>query len=52
MLQALQINKIAGRFDDVTEQIVVALDQIPYTKLKMPEEVREQVLYIIMVAKN
>lgn len=43
IFQALQINKIAGRFDDVTEQIVVALDQIPYTKLKMPEEVREQI---------
>lgn len=43
IFQALQINKIAGRFDDVTERIVVALDQIPYTKLKMPEEVREQI---------
>ncbi|KZV32822.1 U-box domain-containing protein 14-like [Dorcoceras hygrometricum] len=43
IFQALQINKIAGRFDDVTEQIVAAMDQIPYTKLKMPEEVREQI---------
>ncbi|XP_073159058.1 U-box domain-containing protein 14 [Henckelia pumila] len=43
IFQALQINKIASRFDNVTEQIVAALDQIPYAKFKMPEEVREQI---------
>lgn len=43
MLQALQIDKIASKFEHVTEQIEEALSQIPYNKLDIPDEVREQV---------
>lgn len=43
IFQALQIDKIAGKFEDVTIQIEAALRQIPYNKLDMPEEVREQI---------
>ncbi|KAL2533913.1 U-box domain-containing protein 14 [Abeliophyllum distichum] len=41
--QALQVDKIARKFDLVTEQIEAALSQIPYDKLDIPEEVREQI---------
>ncbi|KAH6801706.1 plant U-box 14 [Perilla frutescens var. frutescens] len=43
IFQALQIEKIAGKFEDVTVQIEAALNQIPYNKLNIPEEVREQI---------
>ncbi|KAL2508185.1 U-box domain-containing protein 14 [Forsythia ovata] len=41
--QALQVDKIARKFDLVTEQIEAGLSQIPYHKLDIPEEVREQI---------
>lgn len=43
MLQALQMDKIAAKFHQVTEQIEAALSRIPYDKLDISEEVREQV---------
>ena len=43
MLQALQMDKIAAKFHQVTEQIEAALSRIPYDKLAISEEVREQV---------
>lgn len=43
MLQALQMDNIAARFHQGTEQIEAALSQIPYDKLDISEEVREQV---------
>lgn len=43
LLQALQVDKIARKFEIVTKQIEEALDQVPYNKLEIPEEVREQV---------
>ncbi|KAL0403505.1 UNVERIFIED_CONTAM: U-box domain-containing protein 14 [Sesamum radiatum] len=43
IFQALQIDKIAGKFERVTQQIEAALSQIPYNELDIPEEVREQV---------
>ena len=44
MSQALQRDKIVGDFQQVTEQIEEALSEIPYDKLDISEEVREQVL--------
>ena len=44
MSQALQREKIVGDFQQVTEQIGEALSEIPYDKLDISEEVREQVL--------
>ncbi|KAK4435976.1 U-box domain-containing protein 14 [Sesamum alatum] len=43
IFQALQIDKIAGKFEHVTQQIEAALSQIPYNELEIPEEVREQI---------
>ncbi|KAL0358635.1 UNVERIFIED_CONTAM: U-box domain-containing protein 14 [Sesamum angustifolium] len=43
IFQALQIDKIAGKFEHVTQQIEAALSQIPYNELDIPEEVREQI---------
>ncbi|THF97660.1 U-box domain-containing protein 14 [Camellia sinensis] len=43
LFQALKLNKIASDFHQVTEQIEEALSQIPYNKLDMSEEVREQI---------
>lgn len=43
MWQALQMDKITGDFQQVTEQIEEAMTQIPYDKLDISEEVREQV---------
>ncbi|KAG8390591.1 hypothetical protein BUALT_Bualt01G0099500 [Buddleja alternifolia] len=43
IFQALQIDKIASKFEHVTEQIEAALSQIPYNKLEIPDEVREQI---------
>ncbi|CAA2959230.1 U-box domain-containing 14 [Olea europaea subsp. europaea] len=43
IFQALQMDKIARKFDLVTEEIEAALSQIPYDKLDIPEEVREQI---------
>ncbi|KAK6137906.1 hypothetical protein DH2020_028364 [Rehmannia glutinosa] len=40
---ALQVDKIASRFENITKQIEAALSQIPYNKLDIPEEVREQI---------
>lgn len=38
------MDKITGDFQQVTEQIEEAMTQIPYDKLDISEEVREQVL--------
>ncbi|KAL0452132.1 UNVERIFIED_CONTAM: U-box domain-containing protein 14 [Sesamum latifolium] len=43
IFQALQIDKIAGKFERVTQQIEAALSQIPYNELDIPDEVREQI---------
>ncbi|KAK6775193.1 hypothetical protein RDI58_026194 [Solanum bulbocastanum] len=43
ILQALQIENISSRFLNVTEQIEDALSHIPYNKLDLSEEVREQI---------
>ncbi|KAL1542423.1 U-box domain-containing protein 14 [Salvia divinorum] len=43
IFQALQIDKLAGKFEDVTIQIEAALSQVPYNELDIPEEVREQI---------
>lgn len=43
LFQALQRDKIAGDFLQVTDQIEEALIQIPYDKLDISEEVREQI---------
>lgn len=43
IFQALQRDKIAGDFLQVTEQIEQALGQISYDKLDISEEVREQI---------
>ncbi|KAF5947916.1 hypothetical protein HYC85_013873 [Camellia sinensis] len=43
LFQALKLNKIASDFHQVTEQIEEALSQIPYNKLDISEEVREQI---------
>ncbi|XP_051121478.1 U-box domain-containing protein 14 [Andrographis paniculata] len=43
IFQALQIDKIAAKFEVVTKQIEEALDQVPYNNLDIPEEVREQI---------
>ncbi|KAK6137917.1 hypothetical protein DH2020_028330 [Rehmannia glutinosa] len=43
IFQALQVDKIASRFENITKQIEAALSQIPYNKLDIPEEVREQI---------
>ncbi|CAK9159662.1 unnamed protein product [Ilex paraguariensis] len=43
IFQALQMDKIAGRFHQVTEHIEAALSQVPYDKLDITEEVREQI---------
>lgn len=37
------MDKIAGDFQQVTEQIEEAMTRIPYDKLDISEEVREQV---------
>lgn len=42
ILQALQIDKISGKFHQVTVQIEETLSQIPYNLLNISEEVREQ----------
>lgn len=42
--QALQREKIAQKFRQVTEQIEAALNEIHYDNLNISEEVREQVL--------
>ncbi|KAF7112857.1 hypothetical protein RHSIM_Rhsim09G0148400 [Rhododendron simsii] len=41
--EALQMDKIAGDFQQVTEQIEEAMSRIPYDKLDISEEVREQI---------
>ncbi|KAK4480349.1 hypothetical protein RD792_013420 [Penstemon davidsonii] len=43
IFQALQVDKIACKFDHATEQIEAALSQIPYNELDIPDEVREQI---------
>ncbi|GMP22573.1 hypothetical protein CsSME_00000535 [Camellia sinensis var. sinensis] len=43
VFQALQRDKIAADFLQVTDQIEEALSQIPYDKLDISEEVREQI---------
>ncbi|KAL6977196.1 U-box domain-containing protein 14 [Sarracenia purpurea var. burkii] len=43
LFQALHRDKIAGDFQQVTEQMEEALSQIPYDKLDISEEVREQI---------
>lgn len=43
LFQALRMDKIAGDFQQVTEQIEEALSRIPYDKLDISEEVREQI---------
>ena len=44
MSQALLRDKIAVKFSQMTDQIEVSLSRIPYDKLNVSEEVREQVL--------
>lgn len=46
VLQALQIDDISLKFLNVTEQIEDALSHIPYNKLDISEEVREQVHHL------
>lgn len=46
ILQALQMDTISLRFLNVTEKIEDALSHIPYNKLDISEEVREQVLHL------
>lgn len=46
----MQRDKIAAQFHQLTEQIEAALSDIPYDKLDLSEEVREQVLQINFVA--
>jgi len=49
MSQALRRNDTAYKFQEVTEKIEAALSEIPYYKLEISEEVREQVnLYHIL----
>lgn len=49
MSQALRRNDIADKFQQVTEKIEAVLSEIPYYKLEISEEVREQVnLYHIL----
>ncbi|XP_059666047.1 U-box domain-containing protein 14 [Cornus florida] len=43
LYQALHRDKIAGEFQQATEQIEEALSQIPYDKLDISDEVREQI---------
>ncbi|GER35178.1 RING/U-box superfamily protein with ARM repeat domain [Striga asiatica] len=43
IFQALQVEKIAARFEDVTQLIEASLCQIPYNELDIPDEVREQI---------
>ncbi|XAR72133.1 Ubiquitin--protein ligase [Bertholletia excelsa] len=43
LFQALQRDRVAGDFHQVTEQIEEALSQIPYDELDIPEEVKEQI---------
>lgn len=52
LIQALIIDKIARKFELVTKQIEEALDQIPYNKLNMPEEVLEQVQIFVLTADS
>lgn len=42
------MEKITSRFHQVTEQIEEALSQISYDHLNISEEVREQVLQILL----
>lgn len=49
MSQALQREKIAEKFHQVTEQIEVALSEIHYDTLDISEEVREQVILQILI---
>lgn len=44
MSQALQRDKIADKFCQMTDQIEASLSSIPYDKLNVSEEVQEQVL--------
>lgn len=48
LLQAMQIDKISGKFHHITEEIEDALGHIPYDKLDISEEVREQVPLIYL----
>ncbi|KAL3649996.1 U-box domain-containing protein 14 [Castilleja foliolosa] len=43
IFQALQVDKIAARFENVTKQIEAALSHIPYKELDLTEEVQEQI---------
>ncbi|KAL8051718.1 hypothetical protein ABFX02_06G166200 [Erythranthe guttata] len=43
IFQALQVDKIASKFEHVTQQIEAALSQVPYNKLDITEEVLEQI---------
>nr|GMC53981.1 U-box domain-containing protein 14 [Ipomoea batatas] len=43
IFQAMQIDKISGKFHHITEEIEDALGHIPYDKLDISEEVREQI---------
>ncbi|XP_065870330.1 U-box domain-containing protein 14 isoform X2 [Euphorbia lathyris] len=43
LYQALQRDKIAHKFCQITEKIEAALSEIPYDKLDLSEEVREQI---------
>lgn len=45
MLQAFQIDKNAAKFHQLTGQIEAALSMIPYERLDISEEVREQVRF-------
>lgn len=44
LFQALQGDKYAKKFQEVTEQIERALSRLSYDTFDIPEEVKEQVL--------
>lgn len=49
ILQALQIENVSSKFLTVTAQIEDALSHIPYNKLDLSEEVREQVSHLAIL---
>lgn len=49
-LQALNWEKNANRFHEVTEQLEKALSQISFDKLDISEEVHEQVVQLFVAA--
>ena len=50
--QALQKDQIADKFQQMTKIIEATLNEIPYDKLDISEEVREQVPFLGNFAEN